>query len=132
MDLQYTVKVDEATLRTYVFPYPPHTGRTQYGKRKNGQLFLKPAVLGWRDVVALIVRQARADMLTFGIVFCGFEATPPDDKKRDEDNLKKTVYDALVEAGALLDDSMIKRGFYTMHNANKAAPFVSVTLARVL
>lgn len=38
---------------------------------------------------------------------------PPDRRKRDEDNLKKIVFDALEHAGVVKDDSLLKRGRIT-------------------
>lgn len=132
MTKTFTVEIDETTEQEYTFPYPPMTGRTQYGQRRNGQRFLKPEILAWRDEGFFIVRMAKKKPILSGRIFLRMSATPPDIKKRDEDNLKKAVYDALTEAGVWLDDSQVKTSFYEMAPYRDAQPaFVRVMIARL-
>ncbi len=98
--------------RTYELPYPPsvnhywrHVGWRTLISRE-GRRFRK-------EVVALLAAQ-RARPLN-GRLVVRVTVHPPDERRRDLDNVQKALLDALQRGGALHDDSqidelVIKRG----------------------
>jgi len=91
-------------------PWPPSANR--YYRTVNG-----------RPILSKVAREYRAEVVTLvgtvtaisGRISVTIEAYPPDQRKRDLDNLLKQTLDALQHAGVYLDDSqidqiLIKRG----------------------
>lgn len=56
---------------------------------------------------------------------------PPDMRRRDLDNLLKGLQDAMVHGGLMGDDSQIKRLIMEMHEPDRPAGRVNVTLTRI-
>lgn len=94
-----------------VLPWPPsinHYWPQMYNKKlKRIVRFISPEGKVFRDLVMIAVRQARPMKLKGDL---RFEATfnPPNNLRRDIDNLPKALLDALTKAGVFNDDSQIR------------------------
>ena len=99
-------------LRMLDLPWPPSTNQLYRSVTVAG----RPRVLlskAARDYHSLVRRRAMldkwpafSDMDRLEVII---HAMPPDRRKRDLDNLLKTVLDALVKGGLVPDDSQIDR-----------------------
>ena len=88
-----------------ILPYPP-TVNHYWLRNRNGSVRISPAGLAFRQEVALKCRQERIKRLT-GRLAVVVEAFPPDNRRRDLDNVLKALLDALQHGGAFEDDSQI-------------------------
>lgn len=94
-----------------VLPFPPsinHYWPQMYNKKlKRIVRFISQEGKIFRDLVMIAVRQARPIKLKGDL---RFEATfnPPNNLRRDIDNLPKALLDALTKAGLFNDDSQIR------------------------
>lgn len=113
------VKVDAATLAklqrngvvpqleepqqiTLELPWPPSTNRI-WRRVGNRTVLSKAAKKYYKDVTdSIAVPVAMTGRLAVALV-----VSPPDERRRDIDNLTKTVLDALRKVGAYEDDSQI-------------------------
>lgn len=83
-------------------PYPPSIN-SYYG-RKGARQFIKPPGEAYRNDVREIVEQEGIVPIEGRCTF--FMAMyPPDRRRRDMDNVKKALWDALTKAGVWADDS---------------------------
>jgi len=90
-------------------PWPPSANR--YYRTVNGRPILSKVAREYRKVICTMYN---GDPIS-GRISVTIEAYPPDQRKRDLDNLLKQTLDALQHAGVYLDDSqidqiLIKRG----------------------
>jgi crossover junction endodeoxyribonuclease RusA len=83
-------------------PWPPTTGNHQHGRRGRC-VYVLDAVVTYRQQVAVLASMARVRVA--GRVRVMVDLTPPDKRRRDADNALKLIFDALVRAGVLEDDS---------------------------
>ena len=99
-------------LRMLDLPWPPSTNQLYRSVQING----RPRVLlskAARDYHSLVRRRAMldkwpsfTDMDRLEVII---HAMPPDRRKRDLDNLLKSILDALVKGGLVPDDSQIDK-----------------------
>jgi crossover junction endodeoxyribonuclease RusA len=91
-------------MKTITIPYPPSVN-TYWGFRGHRR-FLTPKANQFKSAVAQIVSQQQ---INFGNQRLEISITlyPPDRRVRDIDNVVKSTFDALVQAGAFVDDSCI-------------------------
>lgn len=98
--------VKSLTLR---LSWPP-TVNHYYGRRKNGQVFLKEAGRLYRRKAAVEFARLGWPRLE-GKVSVHLVLVPPNRLRRDIDNIRKAVYDALSDrrghTGVIADDSLI-------------------------
>jgi crossover junction endodeoxyribonuclease RusA len=85
-------------------PYPP-TINHYYGVRGKGR-YIKPEGLEFRKIVAQAIEPKGMEKIE-GNVAIFIQIYPPDNRKRDIDNVLKALLDALTHAGAWVDDSQI-------------------------
>lgn len=87
-------------------PWPPSVNHYWRSAVRNGRLFvyISPEGRRYRETVAALARAAKIQAK--GPVRICLRLYPPDRRRRDADNLRKALYDALVACGALEDDSM--------------------------
>ncbi len=101
-EVQNGQAANDGTVWAGVLPWTP--SMNHYWRHDNGCHHISKAGLDYRAEVVRIVRGAtpikgRAALLVF--------AFPPDNRRRDLDNLLKGLQDALVHGGLLADDSDI-------------------------
>jgi len=92
-------------------PYPPSVNN-YYGRIKN-RVYLKPPGKAYRELICCTLwegigkcekwdgKPMHGDLMVEIIIY------PPDKRKRDIDNIKKALFDALQHAGLYLDDNQI-------------------------
>lgn len=104
----------EEDVITFTLPYPP-TINHYYGNRGNGGKYIKQKGQAFRrDVMHLVIAERKADMLEKDICV-KLDIFPPDNRKRDIDNINKALLDALTHASVYKDDRQIKDLHSVMH-----------------
>lgn len=87
-------------------PYPP-TINNYYGRKRNGQVYIKPHGVQYRqEVIDLLKDYAEEIPLDYQVSIKVY-LFPPDRRRRDIDNVKKALYDSLTHASIYTDDSLI-------------------------
>lgn len=86
-------------------PWPPSVNR--YWRSVNGRVLISREGRAYRDAVCLIVRGCGADMGLRGDLSLEALLYPPDNRRRDIDNLGKALLDSLQAAGVFVDDNQI-------------------------
>ena len=110
-----------------ILPYPP-TVNHYYARNRNGSVRIGKAGTAYRQEVALRCRQERIRPLV-GRLALTVEAFPPDQRRRDLDNVLKALLDALQHGGAFKDDSQIDDLRIIRMQAVPKNPQVWVTLS---
>jgi crossover junction endodeoxyribonuclease RusA len=93
-----------------VLPYPPSVNRIW--RAVNGRNILSKTGRLYRLAVKSVVVKARAQEeipkgpIKGGLV-CVLEVYPPDNRRRDLDNVSKAIFDGLTHAKVWLDDSQV-------------------------
>lgn len=99
---------------TLELPYPPSLNH--YYRHFRSRVLISAKGRAYRENVISRVAsdgiQKFSDKVTVVI-----DAYPPDNRRRDADNLEKCLFDSLVAGGVLTDDSLIKRHTTTMREA---------------
>jgi crossover junction endodeoxyribonuclease RusA len=92
-------------------PWPPTTGNHQHGRRRDGRggvrIYVLDAIVTYRHEVAVLAAVGSVPCAR-GPVRVTLDLYPPDCRRRDADNCEKVIFDALVRAGVLEDDSCIR------------------------
>lgn len=88
----------------FQLPYPPTVNHI-YRRTKKGQVFLDDRASGYRDDVIHLIGKGHTTLQ--GQIRVKVDAYMPDKRKRDLDNLCKSLFDAMTHAGVWLDDSQI-------------------------
>jgi crossover junction endodeoxyribonuclease RusA len=91
----------DATLETEL-PYPPSVNH--YWRYARGRFYISPAGHSYRDAVAAALFGCQK---LSGPVALEIEVYPPDRRRRDLDNILKSILDALEYAGAFDDDAQV-------------------------
>ena len=91
----------------FFLPYPPSINN-YYGRAKNGRVYIKQAGVAFRRRLKVCVllhgfkhtytTPIKIDMIVY----------PPDNRRRDLDNIEKALFDALTKAEVWADDSLIR------------------------
>jgi Holliday junction resolvase RusA-like endonuclease len=87
-------------------PYPPSINH--YWRRVGQRILISREGRRFRQRVVAILAALRVQPLT-GPLAVEVEVHPPDQRRRDIDNVQKALLDALQQGGAYLDDSQIVR-----------------------
>ena len=103
-------------------PWPPSVNH--YWRFGNGHFHISTEGKRYKATVAGILATAGIQPLR-GAVKLTIDAFPPDRRKRDLDNLQKSILDSCVyrrgfATGLYLDDSQVKRLEATMHDFDPA------------
>lgn len=85
-------------------PYPPSVNH--YFSYYQGRPVLSKDARSYRHQVRRIAIDSGIKPL-MGPLAIRIDITPPDDRRRDADNVQKSVLDALQHAGAFWDDSQV-------------------------
>ena len=89
---------------TLELPHPPTVNH--YFSIVYGRPVLSKEVRIYRQVVRQLIRRANVKP-SFGPLAVRIEIQPPDNRRRDVDNVQKPILDALQYGGAMIDDSQI-------------------------
>lgn len=95
---------------TLDLPWPPTANR--YWRNVQGRMVLSREGRSYREVVdglwwKLRCEKQPSETLDGGDIWVSIEAYPPDNRRRDLDNILKPLFDAIQYAGAFADDSQI-------------------------
>lgn len=86
-------------------PWPNRTGNRAV-RHGRGSHYLSQEALAYRSAVRRALEASRmADRRLEGPYHVQLVLQPPDARGRDGDNLEKVLWDAIVKAGLLVDDS---------------------------
>ncbi|MDO6718831.1 RusA family crossover junction endodeoxyribonuclease [Psychrosphaera sp. 1_MG-2023] len=91
---------------TLNLPYPP-TVNHYYGNAVGGRKFIKAPGRKYRNDVRIEVLSKRLDKKIEGPIKVSILAFVPDNRKRDLDNINKSLLDAMQHAGVYVDDTQI-------------------------
>ncbi len=95
-------------------PWPPSLNH--YYRHVGSKVLISAAGRKYRQEVMSIL--AARNIETFdGDIELTVDAYPPDNRRRDADNLEKCLWDSLTAGGLIKDDSNIKRHTTTMREA---------------
>lgn len=91
-------------------PWPPSVNRYYRSPNKGalaGRTLISQEGRAYREVVAALVMESRQSAGLACPLVVDIEAHMPDKRRRDLDNLMKSLLDSLTHAGVWLDDSQI-------------------------
>lgn len=89
-----------------VLPFPPSVNNTWEIAGK--KIIIKPHVVKFRHTArAMAIRQARGRAMICEPVCVWMVFYPPDKRRRDLDNLPKSVFDVLTKAKIWQDDKLV-------------------------
>ena len=89
---------------TLTLPFPPSLNH--YWRFVGSRVLISRQGRAYRETVGTILAAQRIEPL-LGILAMEAEFYPPDRRRRDLDNLQKSLWDALQHGGAYQDDSQI-------------------------
>jgi Holliday junction resolvase RusA-like endonuclease len=98
--------VEEAGLMEFVLPYPPSINH--YWRRVGPRTLISREGRRFRERVTAILAALGIEPMS-GALAVQVEIYPPDNRRRDIDNVQKALLDALQHGGAYTDDSQIVR-----------------------
>lgn len=90
---------------TLTLPWPPSVNH--YWRHVDGKTLISKAGRAYRKAVADQVLIQRGAKMLAGRLHVAIDAHVPDKRRRDLDNLLKSVLDSLTHAGCWLDDEQI-------------------------
>jgi crossover junction endodeoxyribonuclease RusA len=85
-------------------PFPPSVNH--YYRHVGARTLISRGGRAYRDAVVALLRPRRSQPLT-GRLMVAIQIHPPDRRRRDLDNVQKSLLDALQHAGVYADDSQI-------------------------
>ena len=85
-------------------PYPPSVNH--YWRMWRGRMVISTEGRAYRERVSLMLRAANVRPVP-GKLAVHVEVYPPDNRRRDLDNLQKALLDSMQHGGAFHDDSQI-------------------------
>lgn len=88
----------------YQLPFPPSTNHI-YARTKKGGVMLNPKARDYREEVIYAIGKGHTTLT--GRLRVVVDAYTPDNRKRDIDNIMKSLGDAMTHAGVWKDDSQI-------------------------
>ena len=107
-------------------PYPPSVNH--YYRHVGPKMLISREGRKYREQV---IAAMRGHKQLHGKLALKLEAYPPDNRRRDLDNLFKALLDALQHGGAYGDDSQIKRISAKMQEAMPPAGMIVIKLAEI-
>ena len=94
-------------------PFPPSVN-SMYATVKGRRLLTRRGRHYKDEVYGCVLEQLGVFKPLLGKLSVSIEFTPPDHRKRDMDNLFKSLFDALGRANCFIDDSQIKKIYAEM------------------
>lgn len=90
-----------------ILPWPPSINH--YWRRNGARYFVSAKGNKYRNDVILLSVQHRGNFSKESKLIVSIEAYPPDKRKRDLDNILKSLLDSLQHAGVYHDDCQIDK-----------------------
>lgn len=109
-----------AAALTLILPWPP-SGNHGTKHTTTGAHYLTEPHKRFRKAVATICMQVRARAVPSPYA-CEIVWHPPNRRRVDSDNLQKVVFDALIKAGVISDDSLADKCAYSETVAMPTSP----------
>jgi len=94
-------------MATLILPWPPSVNT--YWRTFKGRMLLSKRGREYRDAVCEQVAEQVVEKFGQSRIEVSIEAYRPDNRRRDLDNILKSVLDSLAHAGVYDDDSQIHR-----------------------
>lgn len=113
--------VKQSRVVTLELPWPPSVNT--YWRRCGARYFVSKKGKDFRDEVYFLCHKSRNNFATNARLEVYIEAYPPDNRRRDLDNILKSLLDALQFGGIYEDDSQIDR-IHIIRKASKEAKVV--------
>lgn len=110
---------------TITLPWPPSVNR--YWRAVGGRNILSKEGRDYRLRAMIAIRQQSVGRIT-GRIACAIKAFPPDNRRRDVDNILKGLLDALTAGEVYEDDSHIDQLSIERMPKDKANPRMEITL----
>lgn len=88
-------------------PWPPSVNH--YWRRQGNRYFVSQEGKNYRDEVLYLCHKLRGQFNAKDRLYMTIEAYPPDKRRRDLDNILKSLLDSLQYAGVYEDDSQIDK-----------------------
>jgi len=98
----------QGSVISYTLPYPPSVNHYWRSNAK-GRVFIAAEGKKYREAVGYAILEAGRRELGTGAVEIAVRVWPPDNRKRDLDNVLKALLDALEASRVYADDSQIDR-----------------------
>ena len=105
-------------------PYPPSVNH--YWRHTRGNTFISEEGRRYRDHVTALCIVAKAPWVK-GRVSVEVDVYPPDRRRRDLDNILKSLLDSIVHAQVITDDELIDRLVVTRKPAHESRVEVRIT-----
>lgn len=86
-------------------PWPPTVNT--YWRHARGRHYISAKGTQYRKDIIQLIQQQNLDISTSARLKITITANQPDKRRRDLDNLQKSVFDSLVHAGFMADDEQI-------------------------
>ena len=109
-------------------PYPPTLNKL-YPNNRSGRRILSAEGRKYKQAVFYIVKQKKIKKLS-GSIKVLIHAHPPDNRRRDMDNIVKIIFDSLGNADVFDDDSQID-DFRVIRKEKKKNGMVIVELSEI-
>lgn len=106
-----------------VLPWPPSVN--SYWRTVNGRTMISKKGRIYKQASARAVLACQANRFLAGRLRVRLTAYPPDRRRRDIDNLAKSVLDSMQSAGVYLDDSQIDELVITRAEVEKGGVIVA-------
>jgi len=114
---------------TFEIPWPPSINK-YYGRNKFGGVYLKKDAKQYLEYTPWLIKQKYPKTKIFGAVKILRDLYPPDNRRRDEDNIVKAINDSIMKAGIIKDDSQIMKAVNVKHQP-KPPGCVKITLEEI-
>jgi crossover junction endodeoxyribonuclease RusA len=111
-------------------PFPPSVNN-MYGYSKKS-VYSKSHIKEYKNKVKVVIQKYMRDKslarLNYPLIFRAV-AYEPDNRRRDEDNLKKALYDAITYSKLWVDDSLVRESHFYMEKNNtiKGKVFINIS-----
>ena len=103
-------------------PYPPTVNH--YWKHTRGGIhYVTAQGKAYQQAVSLAVKMAKVPPFTSKVML-KVDMYPPDNRKRDIDNIFKALLDGLTKSGIIADDSLIYKLVAEKHEAIKGGKVI--------